>query len=188
MNERGEVIGVTVAKIESGESLNFALPINYARGLLQLEQKPGIEALQNTAAGTGNLFSDTNRGFPRRWKSLVSGATKVIRTEGDFIYIETVMPEDFIAAGGMLMAELKKQGDKWVGTGRRRIPCQTGDGVWTTIKHKVCSFDEAVEILLLTPTRIEGIAVAPPDGAYFKCGPCKYSQPSAKQDFVWIPE
>jgi hypothetical protein len=98
------------------------------------------------------------------------------------------MPEDFIAAGGMLMAELRKQGDRWVGTSRRRIPCQTGDGVWTTIKRKTCSFEESIEIVLLTPTRMEGNAVSPPDTAQFKCGPCKYSQPSTKQDFVWIPE
>lgn len=34
MNSKGEVIGIAVASIEEGQSLNFAIPIDYAKGML----------------------------------------------------------------------------------------------------------------------------------------------------------
>ena len=33
-NTRGEVVGITAASLEEGQSLNFAIPIDYARGML----------------------------------------------------------------------------------------------------------------------------------------------------------
>jgi len=185
VNEQGEVIGVTVAKIAEGESLNFAIPINYARGLLQMEAKTGLESLRGAPE---SLFSKSNQGLPRRWKSLNSGTTKIIRVEGDFLYTETVFPEQYSAAGGMAVGELRKQGDKWIGKARARVPCTTGDGVWTTIKRKTCSFESTGEITLLTPTRIEGTLFAAPDDAELKCRTCTYSKADIRRPFVWIPE
>lgn len=188
VNDRGDVVGITVAKIEAGESLNFAIPVNYARGLLQLEPVSGIGALRGSGEPPGSLFANANQGVPRRWKSLASGTTKIVRVEGDFVYIETVLSEQFAAAGGMILAELKKQGEKWTGSVRSRIPCSTGDGVWTRIKPKTCSFEHPMEITGLTRSRIEGTVVGPPSDAQLRCRPCTYSEPDAKQEFVWIPE
>jgi hypothetical protein len=42
-NMRGEVIGITTSKVEGGENLNFAIPINDVRGLL-LESEGPAEA------------------------------------------------------------------------------------------------------------------------------------------------
>jgi hypothetical protein len=39
-NERGEVIGVVVASLESGQNVNFAIPINYAKQLPQSDEVP----------------------------------------------------------------------------------------------------------------------------------------------------
>lgn len=36
VNDRGEVIGIATFREKAGESLNFAVPINYVRGMLQL--------------------------------------------------------------------------------------------------------------------------------------------------------
>lgn len=44
-NERGEVIGVVVASLESGQNLNFAIPINYAKHLLNSPSTTPISAL-----------------------------------------------------------------------------------------------------------------------------------------------
>jgi S1-C subfamily serine protease len=41
VNEKGDVIGVATLKLRTGESLNFAVPVNYARGLLQLPTTSG---------------------------------------------------------------------------------------------------------------------------------------------------
>jgi S1-C subfamily serine protease len=184
LNDHGEVIAITVAKMEAGESLNFAVPINYARGLLQLEPKPGTDALRDRASGVGDLFSGDPQGSTRRWKSLLTGTVKIVRVQADFVYIETVMPEKVAAAGGMTMGELKKQGDKWVGKVRSRLPCFTADGS----RSKTCSFENPIEVSVLTPTRIEGFVIAPPVDAEFKCRTCEYAKPATKQEFVWIPE
>jgi len=52
INERGEVIGITVFKHDGGDTLNYAIPINDTRALIQLEPKPGMAALR-VAAPTG---------------------------------------------------------------------------------------------------------------------------------------
>ena len=97
------------------------------------------------------------------------------------------MAEEYTSAGGMQLGELKKQGEKWVGKVRLKIPCSTS-GTWSSSNVKICSFEEAIEIVLLTPSRIEGSVVTPPDNAGFKCQSCTYTQPAVKREFVWIPE
>jgi S1-C subfamily serine protease len=47
-DDRGEVIGVTVSKITSGQSLNFAIPINYVRAQLTQPVQAGLAALATT--------------------------------------------------------------------------------------------------------------------------------------------
>lgn len=50
MNERGEVIGIAVSQLLAGQNLNFAVPINYARGLLQHLGREPVAVLQPTSA------------------------------------------------------------------------------------------------------------------------------------------
>lgn len=44
-NDRGEVIGVVVSSLESGQNLNFAVPINYAKPLLTSAKVESISSL-----------------------------------------------------------------------------------------------------------------------------------------------
>ena len=44
-NERGELIGVVAMKIDSGENLNFGIPINYVRGLLSTRSRMTLQEL-----------------------------------------------------------------------------------------------------------------------------------------------
>jgi len=191
VDRRGEVIGITVLKLTKGESLNFAIPVNYARGMLSFQLEKGLTRLVPSENSLGNLFADGSRRIPSRWKSLTSGAVKKVRAGGDHLYVETVVPEEYQAAGVMSIAELKKDGEKWVGENRVRSICVVGGGpwVWSKSAHtKQCSFEWDIEIDLLSPTRIEGFVVAPPADAKLKCKKCKYNKKPVKQAFTWIPE
>jgi hypothetical protein len=58
-NARGEVIGVVVSTLESGQNLNFAVPINYAKPLLSWTKEEQISSLPkrrrvDTQPGEGN--------------------------------------------------------------------------------------------------------------------------------------
>lgn len=47
-NDKGEVIGVAVFLLEAGQSLNFAVPVDYARGMLAMNnQARGLDALRD---------------------------------------------------------------------------------------------------------------------------------------------
>jgi S1-C subfamily serine protease len=52
-NERGEVIGVVMASIESGQNLNFAVPINYAKPLLDWPSENLISSLPKRSHAKG---------------------------------------------------------------------------------------------------------------------------------------
>jgi len=51
LSQGGRVIGVAAAQLRSGQNLNFAVPINYARGLLENLASEPLEVLMPTSAG-----------------------------------------------------------------------------------------------------------------------------------------
>ncbi len=186
VNEQGEVIGITVAKLTRGESLNFAVPINYARGLLQSKVTGGLTKL--AASGPSkSLFGEPAQSLPRRWKSTRTGTTKIVRQEGDLLYSETVFPQQYTNAGGKSSILWRKQGDKWVGTVTTHQPCYTGQGT-SFQKLKVCTFEHESELTVVSPSRIEGFAIMPPINAKLKCGSCRVPGGLEKRGFIWIPE
>lgn len=73
--------------VVGGENLNFAIPINYVRGLLEsTSSSMSLEELRAKLANTTDVFkSDT---LPTRWISLQSGTAKIVRRDGDRIYVE----------------------------------------------------------------------------------------------------
>ena len=70
VNRQSEVIGLVTFKIKGGENLNFAIPVNYLRGLM--DSPPStmtLETLRARLADEPDVFkSDV---FPTRWKSLM---------------------------------------------------------------------------------------------------------------------
>ena len=52
LNEKGEVIGVSVLTIRNGQNFNFAIPINYLKSLLSEVQL--TKALRKTRVATSN--------------------------------------------------------------------------------------------------------------------------------------
>ena len=63
-NAHGEVIGVVVSTLESGQNLNFAVPINYARPLLSETTEKEISALPKRSRGDAEPGSRNAPGAP----------------------------------------------------------------------------------------------------------------------------
>lgn len=61
-NARGEVIGVVVSTLESGQNLNYAVPINYAKPLLSGTTEERISALPKRTQATGQAVRGNTAG------------------------------------------------------------------------------------------------------------------------------
>jgi S1-C subfamily serine protease len=192
INRRAEVIGIVTFKIRGGENLNFAIPINYLRGLADSSSGPAmsLDDLHLKLSSTGHdVFKSDS--FPARWRSLLSGTTKVIRRDGDRIYVETLLPEAEKNAGCFNLADLQKRGAVFSGTGRFSCTCQYTRGLGTyarTFSNRWT--DEApMEIIKVEPTRVEGRSMVRAKGAKFDCSKGQYSKPPTEwENFSWIPE
>jgi S1-C subfamily serine protease len=192
VNGRAEVIGIVTFKIRGGENLNFAIPINYLRGLA--DSSPGTAMslddmrLKLSDSGTDVFKSDS---FPTRWRSMLTGTTKIIRRDGDTIYVETLLPEADKNAGCFNLAELQKRGDVFSGKVRYSCVCQYTKGLGAyarTFTNRV-SHETEEEITKLGPTRIEGRSMVRPKGTKFDCKKGEFSNPPSEwQEFTWIPE
>jgi S1-C subfamily serine protease len=192
VNSQAEVIGIVTFKIRGGENLNFAIPINYLRGLA--ESSPAammsLDDMRVKLSGSGtDVFKADS--FPTRWRSLLTGTTKTIRRDGDTIYVETLLPEAAKNEGCFSLAELQKKGDIFSGKGRYSCVCQytTGLGVYARTFTNRVSDETDEEIIKLGPTRIEGRSMVRPKGTKFDCKKGEYAKPPSEwENFTWIPE
>ena len=188
LNSKGEVVGILSFGIRGGEGLNFWIPINYARGLLSTKQSYSLAQFREELASfEGDVFAeDQPPKFPTRWKSLVSGTEKVLRFQGDYIYIETVGPPDVVHFYQLSMAEAKKENVSYKGVYRERFTCQWRKAFYGWVDNS-CYFEFPFEITILMPERIEGSVESSPEGAKLNCRKCKYSKKPVKQSFASIP-
>lgn len=182
----GEVVGVLAFKLRGAEGLNFAIPINYVRGMLAATDALSLTDLAQRLASSTDAFAEEKKpAFPTRWRSLASGTTKLLRMDGDRLYVETVMPPEEQQAGAFVLAELVKSGDRYTGQARKGGAC--GYYNWAAEwKQKFCTTEAPMEITSLAPTRIEGFSTA--HTGDFDCGKCRYKGAATKQPFTWIPE
>ena len=75
LNSKGLVIGVISWKLRGTEGLNFAVPINYVRGMLgNLQQPMTLDSMRSALAGSVDVFRAAS-GFPANWKSMTSGGS-----------------------------------------------------------------------------------------------------------------
>ena len=123
--------------------------------------------------------SDGNSGFASRWKSMTSGTVRTMRFQGDYIYAELVLPDAAAKAGAFQLSELKKDGDKYAGKANARLIRPDGGAS--------CSFSWPIELSLVTPDRIEGRVMSPPQTAKIDWTSCSTAVPADWQSFVWIP-
>jgi len=190
VNAKGQVIGVVTAKLRGSENLNFAVPINYVRGMLNNLQKPmTLDAMRASAGTTADVFTST--GYPTNWKSLTSGNRFQVKFQGEYVYAEPLLSDEQRQNAQRWHAfsidELRKQGDRYVGMFRNGGTCQYRT-LGNVVKYNQCKFERQIEFLSVKPDRIEGRINQPPVGAKFDCKKCTFSEPEAWQNFTWIPE
>ena len=169
------------------EGLNFAVPINYVRGMLEdLHQSMSLDELRaSLASPRSDVFKSP--GFPAVWKSLTAGKVHTLRFDGDFIYGETVRTDGQPRPDYDSFELRKTQNGGYIGVSRWGFACSYVNyftGFWSNR----CKFEDKMEINSVTPNRIEGRVFTPPDGAVFNCGKCSYSKKPVWTPFVWIPQ
>jgi len=187
-NLRGQVIGVLNFKLRGAENLNFALPINYVRGMMSSAQNPmSLDEMRAKLSGGTDVFK--SGGYPTKWKSLTTGTVRILRFEGEYIYIETLLKEEEQKLGFFFLAEVKKQGDKYVGTMRQRVVSwQTSTLTGEKIVTKSCTLEWPYELTYISPTRMEARGLLPPNDAKLDFKKCTFNKKPEWQRFVWIPE
>jgi V8-like Glu-specific endopeptidase len=191
VNRQAEVIGIVTFKIRGGENLNFAIPINYLRGLADSPSTAmSLDELRlKLSSGGPDVFKSDL--FPTRWKSLQTGTTKVLRRDGDRMYVETVLSEAQKNAGCFFLYDLQKKGDIFSGTFRSSCVCEYTRGLGLNARNFTnrWSDETAIEITSITSTRIEGRGFARPKGTKFDCKKAEFSKPPSEwENFTWIPE
>jgi Trypsin-like peptidase domain len=187
VNAKGQAIGIVTSKLRGSDGLNFAVPINYVRGLLASTTKPlNLDGLRSALTNApSDAFKDVPL-FPTNWKSLVSGNKFRIRKQDDLMYVEAVIPEEAARFGNFAAWEMKKETSGYSGTLRQVVACTIGYGIYQTLKR--CPFEEMGEFSSVSDSRVEGRVMGRPGDAKLDCKKCAWNKPSIWQPFVWIPE
>jgi hypothetical protein len=170
---------------ERREEEQHAAQIEYYRREIQRIEAE-TEAMRSKLGTTANLFGKSD-GLPARWKSLNSGTTKLLRFDGDRIYIESVMSEAARQHGDFILAETRKSGDTYVGALRYQMTCSFST-LMGQLAYNHCRFEDQIELTSVAPNRIEGRLSNPTTN--FNCRKCSFPKDPKRKwvPFVWIPE
>jgi hypothetical protein len=183
----GKVAGVVTWKASQGENLNFADPSKFISPLLaHSDPRPlGSSPKSDSSPSTPSSGEQV-------WTSLTHGADFKVRIDGDYIYTELMLPPALHSTAAFMRAELKKSGDKWIGTVRSYLPYpykssysdywKTGQRVGTE-NFNWFRFEAEFEIDKVSGSRIEGQGKA--FGAV-DAKKCQGQKPEWKS-FTWIP-
>lgn len=190
VNRRSEVIGIVTFKIRGSENLNFAIPVNYLRGLIESPTSAmTLDELRSKVSNAPDVFKSEE--FPTRWKSLESGTTKIVRRDGDRMYVETVLPDAEKNQGCFALADLQQKAQIFSGVLRESCVCQytKGLGAYARIYTNRFTLQWEIEITKLSSSRIEGRAEKPSTDSRFDCKKGTYTKLNKEwQTFAWIPD
>ena len=191
LNDRAQAIEIVTSKLRGSEGLNFAVPINYVRGMLEDIQKPiSIDQLRANLSSVKTDVFKSSPDYPAFWKSLSSGNKFRLRFEADVIYAEMVLTDEGRTSQLFVNYELKRDKDGgYKGVVREGFTCTYPPGfMGVTNRQNSCKFEDQIEFTPVTPNRIEGRSFGPPGGVKFDCGKCSYSKPHVWAPFIWIPQ
>ena len=198
LNAKGQVVGIVTKKLKSSEGLNFAVPINYLRGLMNSTDK--ASTLSEFRASLSNAPVDAFTGsesFPAKWKSLVTGHVFTVRKGPDVVYAERVFSDAQRQMGNFSSIELHKDKDGY--SGKQHLILVGSYFFFCSQGVNRCTFDYDFVVTSLSPSRIEGRNFGPPPDSDFEIRECAYYSvkggkatskvaPRTWQNFVWIPE
>ncbi|MGA2791896.1 MAG: S1C family serine protease [Terriglobia bacterium] len=165
LNANGELVAMLSFKIVGGENLNFGIPVNYARGMLDTHESfPLSDLAGRIGVGSVKPLSQLAEATPTdvsgEWKSLLSGNTFKVRLEEGHAYVEQTLTDKQRAAGIFQLCDLNMENGQYRGVCRTQSP--VGWKRWTKLsgvyekEHKLCSFQGQMEITKQSPTRVEG--------------------------------
>jgi hypothetical protein len=184
----GKVVGILTWKASEGENLNFAVPSKLIAPLLA---DSTVRPLGIPATSDSNV--STVAAGEKVWTSMTTGRDYKIRSDGDYIYGEWILPPALQSTTAFVRLELKKSGDKWIGKVRSYLPYEfkssyfdfwrTGQTIGTA-NVKWCSQEYEFEIDRLSDSRIEGQAKG---SSSYDAKKCKAGKLEWKP-FTWIPK
>ena len=193
VNEEGEVIGIVTFKRRRGENLNFAMPVNYARALLEFETLMSLDELSKELGKQEvSLFSEADAesedSLTGTWFSLSDITERELTQRGEYLYGSYNLDdraEDVVRNGTL---DLKRDGpDYYKGNSTSNWNC-----AWGSIAN-YCSTVHKVELRVVTPNRVEGaVESARYHSGWSKqeyrkwCESCGSALPQVWLDFVWI--
>jgi hypothetical protein len=99
---------------------------------------------------------------------LSSGNSFHMQVSGDVMLIESELPPEAVNKGVKRWAELKNDGDKWIGTSHYRVPCKHKVSSFPVrFEPKWCQVDFPFRLNTLLGSKLEGSSTDPSPGAKF---------------------
>jgi hypothetical protein len=190
LNGKGQVVGIVTSKLKASEGLNFAVPVNYLRGLMNSTDKATTlaEFRANLSAAPADVFKPSAESFPAKWKSLATGNSFTIRREPDVVYAERVYSDAQREAGNFASIELRKDKDGY--SGKEHVIAI--GSYWNRLRARWetnrCVLDFDMVVSNLSGIRIEGRMLNVPQDSKLDFKKCSFDKPYAWQNFVWIPQ
>jgi hypothetical protein len=194
LNASGELIGILSFKVVGGENLNFGIPVNYARGMLDRRESFTLAELASRVAEMPvKAASQLQRANPAdisgEWKSLTSGTKRRVRLEEGHAYVERLVTEEQSKLGIFQLCDLRKEGDKYQGTCKSQWVGRWYDRWKYQWRTRLCQGQGRIEFTKFSPLRIEGRAEEKGRGEKWSDkdnSNCGARFPAEWQDFVWI--
>ena len=183
----GTVVGIVVAKVVNAENLNFAIPINFLRGILgNLTPPMTLAQFSESLKGQTDIFAAKQEVYPREWKSLQSPNTRRLIITSDSITGENHLSADQLRWGTYARWDIKKIGDTWLGKAYSGGRCLVQRTLFKNEEIKNANVVAEVELSLVTPRRIEGRQLSPRGGG-FDCATNTHIGPLEWSNFIWVP-
>ena len=196
INLDGEVVGIVTFKFLGGENLKFAIPVNYARGLLGIEDLMTLAQFNQRIGGAKvSLFpedgAESTGSLAGSWLSLTSNTLRQLTVSGEYIYGSFNLDDK---SGGTISNgtyDLKRT-DEDMYEGETTVHWNCWYYRFGKKVENLCTDKIQTELTLVAPDRIEGRmygeqGVGPSDRDFKKaCDACNDNQPSKWDDFVWV--
>jgi S1-C subfamily serine protease len=194
LNANGELIALHSFKVVGGENLNFGIPVNYARGMLDTHESFPLSQLASRIGGeavkpVSQLAEAKPTDISGEWKSLLSGRGYRVRLEERHAYVEWALTDEQAKLGISQLCDLKAEGDGYRGACTSHWVGRWYDKWHQEWKARACQLQLRIEFNKVTPLRIEGRGEERGYGEKWSekdVKNCAERLPTEWRDFVWI--